>query len=103
MLNLARKALAKRPVLAQNVALAQGVAPNGPAAAYLWPRRAFHLLVGSTIPLAVLFLPYDAVLWLLIVLSIAMVLVGAALLCWFRRLPAISPHAQAWEPPAADA
>ena len=78
MLNLARKALAKRPVLAQNVALAQGVEPNGPAASYLWPRRAFHLLVGSTIPLAVLFLPYDAVLWLLIVLSIAMVLAEAA-------------------------
>jgi hypothetical protein len=32
-------------------------------------------------------------------LSVAMVLVGAALLFWFRRLPAISPHAQAWEPP----
>ncbi len=35
-------------------------------------------------------------------LSLAMVLVGAALLLWFRRLPAISPHAQAWEPPPAD-
>ncbi len=35
-------------------------------------------------------------------LSIAMVLVGAALLLWFRRLPAISPHAQAWDPPPPD-
>ena len=72
MLNLARKALAKRPVLAP------GVVPNGPVAPSLWPRRAFHLLVGSTIPLAVLFLPHDAVLWLLIALSIAMVLAEAA-------------------------
>jgi phosphatidylglycerol:prolipoprotein diacylglycerol transferase len=35
-------------------------------------------------------------------LSIAMVLTGAALLIWFRRLPAISPHAQIWEPPPPD-
>ena len=35
-------------------------------------------------------------------LSLAMVLVGAALLVWFRRLPEISPHAQAWEPPPPD-
>ncbi|MCH8913230.1 MAG: prolipoprotein diacylglyceryl transferase, partial [Planctomycetes bacterium] len=35
-------------------------------------------------------------------LSLAMVLTGAALLVWFRRLPAISPHAQAWEPPPPD-
>ncbi len=35
-------------------------------------------------------------------LSLAMVLVGAALLVWFRRLPEISPHAQAWDPPPPD-
>ncbi len=35
-------------------------------------------------------------------LSLAMVLTGAVLLFWFRRLPAISPHAQAWDPPPPD-
>ncbi len=35
-------------------------------------------------------------------LSVAMVLTGAALLVWFRRMPEVSPHAQAWDPPPVD-
>lgn len=37
-----------------------------PVAPAIWPRRLFHLLAGSSLPLAILFLPADAARWLLI-------------------------------------
>lgn len=44
-----------------------------PVAPVLWPRRVFHLLVGSTIPLGILFLPLDTVEWVLIMVTITAV------------------------------
>lgn len=45
--------------------------PVGPV---LWPRRAFHLLAGSTLPLIILFLPLEAAQWLLVAGSLGAVL-----------------------------
>lgn len=41
-----------------------------PVAPAIWPRRLFHLLAGSSLPLAILFLPADAARWLLIAGSV---------------------------------
>ena len=45
-----------------------------PVAPVLWPRRVFHLLAGSILPLGVLFLPLDTVEWLLIAGSLGAVI-----------------------------
>ena len=34
-----------------------------PVAPVLWPRKLFHLIVGSSIPLAVLYLPNELIEW----------------------------------------
>ena len=44
-----------------------------PVAPVLWPRRIFHLLAGSSLPLGILFLPLDTVEWLLIAGSLTAV------------------------------
>ena len=44
-----------------------------PVAPSLWPRRVFHLIAGSTLPLAILFLPVDLAEWLLIAGSLGAV------------------------------
>ncbi len=45
-----------------------------PVAPSFWPRRFFHLVIGASIPLAILLLPTEWVLWGLIAFSIAGVL-----------------------------
>ena len=45
-----------------------------PVAPSLWPRRLFHLLAGSTLPLGILFLPLETAQWLLIAGSLGAVL-----------------------------
>ncbi len=37
-----------------------------PVAPVIWPRRLFHLLAGSSLPLAILFFPAETAQWLLI-------------------------------------
>ena len=37
-----------------------------PVAPAIWPRRLFHLLAGSSLPVAILFLPEETAQWLLI-------------------------------------
>ena len=44
-----------------------------PVAPVLWPRRVFHLLAGSCLPLGILLLPLDTVEWLLIAGSLTAV------------------------------
>ena len=44
-----------------------------PVAPTLWPRRVFHLVAGSTLPLGILFLPLDLAEWLLIAGSLGAV------------------------------
>ena len=48
-----------------------------PVAPTLWPRRVFHLLAGSTLPLGILFLPLDTAQWLLIAGSLGAVALEA--------------------------
>ena len=45
-----------------------------PVAPVIWPRRLFHLLLGSTLPIGILLLPIDLSEWLLIAASMAAVL-----------------------------
>ena len=45
-----------------------------PVAPTIWPRRVFHLLAGSSIPVGILFLPRDLVEWGLIGASVMVVL-----------------------------
>ncbi len=45
-----------------------------PVAPTIWPRRVFHLLAGSSIPVGILFLPRDLVEWGLIAASVIAVL-----------------------------
>ena len=45
-----------------------------PVAPTIWPRRVFHLLAGSSIPVGILFLPRDLVEWGLIAASVMVVL-----------------------------
>ncbi len=45
-----------------------------PVAPTIWPRRVFHLLAGSSIPVVILFLPRDVVEWGLIAASVIAVL-----------------------------
>ncbi len=45
-----------------------------PVAPTIWPRRVFHLLAGSSIPVGILFLPRDLVEWGLIAASVIVVL-----------------------------
>ena len=45
-----------------------------PVAPTIWPRRVFHLLAGSSIPVGILFLPRDVVEWGLIAASVIAVL-----------------------------
>jgi dolichol kinase len=49
-----------------------------PVAPSFWPRRFFHFLAGSTIPLAILLFPMEWVRWGLIAFSILGVLMEAA-------------------------
>ena len=44
-----------------------------PAGPVMWPRRVFHLLAGSTLPLGILFLPRELAEWLLIAGSLGAV------------------------------
>lgn len=44
-----------------------------PVAPVLWPRRLFHLLAGSCLPLGILFLPRESTEWLLIAGSLGAV------------------------------
>lgn len=48
-----------------------------PVAPTIWPRRVFHVIAGSSIPVGVLFLPMALVQWLLIVFSIVAVTLEA--------------------------
>jgi glycerol-3-phosphate acyltransferase PlsY len=43
----------------------------------IWPRRFFHLLVGSTIPVSALYLPDALFIWSLVTLSVVAVLTEA--------------------------
>lgn len=65
-----------------------------PVAPVLWPRRLFHLVAGSCLPLGILFLPVDTVEWLLIAGSLSAVaaevlrgLVGSVNDWMVRNLP----------------
>ena len=59
-----------------------------PVAPTLWPRRVFHLLAGSSLPLGVLFLPLDTVEWLLIAGSLGAVAAVDRVNDWMvRNLP----------------
>ena len=49
-----------------------------PVAPVLWPRRLFHIVAGSSIPVGVLYLPLELIEWALIVASIGVVLLEAA-------------------------
>ena len=65
-----------------------------PVAPTLWPRRVFHLVAGSCLPLGILFLPLDTAEWLLIagslgavVLEVLRGLVGSVNDWMVRTLP----------------
>ncbi|MDE2836814.1 MAG: hypothetical protein OXL97_04805 [Chloroflexota bacterium] len=65
-----------------------------PVAPVLWPRRVFHLIAGSTLPLGILFLPLDTAQWLLIggslgaaALEVLRGLVGSVNDWFVRRVP----------------
>jgi dolichol kinase len=65
-----------------------------PLAPTLWPRKLFHLIAGSSIPLAVLCLPTELIEWMLIVASIAVVLLEAGR----GLLPRVNDFALRWLP-----
>jgi len=48
-----------------------------PVAPSIWPRRIFHFLAGSAIPLLILFLPRGTMEWVLIATCIVAVVVEA--------------------------
>jgi glycerol-3-phosphate acyltransferase PlsY len=69
-----------------------------PISPTLWPRRLFHLMVGTSIPLSILYLAESLVLWGLITLSLLAVLaeVGRAIFSsvndfLLRLLPVFKP------------
>ncbi len=69
------------PTLDKLLAPLQDAITEPPVSPTIWPRRLFHVLAASSIPVGVLFLPITLAQWLLIALSLSAVVieVGRAL------------------------